>query len=218
MDPPTKQLSIDAEGKVKATPDTIIINAWVEINQAESQEIAYQQMNESINAIRTLVKNAGIEDSFVQTSNLSVSPSYTWDDDGNQNDNGYDAYQTLTVRIEKKDTSVVNKLLDAMSSVPHIRVSGLDYDVADKEALYAQARKIALENARTKADEIAKVAGVTIVGIESISVYTNNSSSAYPYYEKYTLDSMGSAPAPTADVAVGQLEYSASVSINYSIR
>ena len=27
MDPPTKQLSIDAEGKVKATPDTIIINA-----------------------------------------------------------------------------------------------------------------------------------------------------------------------------------------------
>lgn len=175
-------------------------------------------MNESINAIRTLVKNAGIEDSFVQTSNLSVSPSYTWDDDGNQNDNGYDAYQTLTVRIEKKDTSVVNKLLDAMSSVPHIRVSGLDYDVADKEALYAQARKIALENARTKADEIAKVAGVTIVGIESISVYTNNSSSAYPYYEKYAVDDMASTPAPTADVAVGQLEYSASVSINYSIR
>ena len=27
MDPPIKQLSIDAEGKVKATPDTIIINA-----------------------------------------------------------------------------------------------------------------------------------------------------------------------------------------------
>jgi len=215
MAPAVKTISVSAEGKVDVVPDTLVINAGVQINNAETQELAYQQMNESTNQIKALLQGAGIEDKFVQTSNLYASPNYSWED-GKQTLDGYQASQSLTIRIEKKDTSIANTLLDNIAKIPHITINGVSYDLSDKEAVYAEARKDALAKARAKADEMAKAAGVTISGVESISETTGGGYYPAPYYARAEM-TMGASDQKT-DISVGQIDYTATVNVAYSIK
>ncbi len=60
-------------------------------------------------------------------------------------------------------------------------MDGVSYDLADKEKAYSEARKMALEKARQKAEEMAKVSGVTIVSVQSIS--ENTSGGIVPMYQ-----------------------------------
>ncbi len=129
------------------------------------------------------------------------------------------ANTTLTVRVEKKDVKVTNDILDGMVKIENIRMDGVSYDLADKEPVYTEARKLALEKARAKADEMAKASGVSIIGVASISESGNN----YPipmYAQNYkSMDMAGSAEiAPTSDISVGQMEYTANVSVAYEIK
>lgn len=171
--PAMKTISTTAEGKVKIVPDTVIISAGVEVRTRATQEDAYADMTTSINTVKDVLKAAGIEEKNIQTANLSASPEYNYDS-GKQVPNGYMASTTLTVRVEKKDQKIANDILDRVSKIENIRINGVDYDLADKEKVYSEARKMALEKARTKADEMAKISGVSIVGVVSISETGNN--------------------------------------------
>jgi uncharacterized protein len=75
-----KTLQVSAEGKVKVIPDTIVISAGVELHNRATQEIAYTDMNTSINAVKAILKDAGIEEKNIQTSGLSVGPEYSYID------------------------------------------------------------------------------------------------------------------------------------------
>lgn len=216
--PAIKTLSTSAEGKVKIVPDTVVISAGVEVRNKSTQEAAYNDMNGSINKVKEVLKSNGIEEKNIQTSGLYASPEYNYDN-GRQVPNGYMANTTLTIRVEKKDQKVSNDILDAVAKIDNIRINGVEYDLANKEGVYAEARKLALEKARTKADEMAKAAWVTITGVASISESGNN----YPipmYAQNFkSLDmAWGAAANPTTDISVGQVEYTANVSVAYEIK
>lgn len=214
--PAVKTLQVTADAKVNSTPDTVIISAGVEIHKRQTQELAYNDMNTSINAVKDILKKAWIEDKNIQTSNLSVGPEYIYDN-GKQTLDGYQAYTTLDIRVEKKDQSVTNTILDSMAKVPDIRMNGVSYDIADKEWIYAEARKMALEKARTKADAMAKISWVSIISIQSISEATDGGN--VPMYKNMrALDMAGSAQSEASDISLGQVEYSAMVNVSYEIR
>lgn len=130
-------------------------------------------MNVSINKVKEVLKANGVEEKNIQTSGLYASAEYNYDN-GKQVPNGYMANTSLTIRVEKKDQKVTNDILDAVAKIDNIRINGVNYDLADKEKVYAEARKLALEKARTKADDMAKASGVSIIGVASISESGNN--------------------------------------------
>ncbi len=128
-------------------------------------------MSTSLNALKAVLNTAGIEEKNIQTTGLSAGPEYNYTD-GKQELNGYHAMTNLSIRIEKKDTKVANDILDAIAKIQGIRMDGVQYDLADKEIIYTEARKIALEKARKKAEEMVKVTNVSIVAVQSISENT----------------------------------------------
>ncbi len=216
MAPAVKTLQVSAEGKVKVIPDTIVISAWVEIHNRPTQEVAYADMNTSINAVKTILTNAGIEEKNIQTSWLSVGPEYSYSD-GKQKQEGYQANTNLSIRVEKKDPKITNDLLDAIAKVQNIRMNGIDYDLADKEKAYSEARKMALEKARQKADEMAKVTGVRIISVQTLS--ENTSGGIVPMYQNVrSLDFAPGESKSSTDISLGQVEYSATVSVSYEIQ
>ena len=96
-------------------------------------------------------------------------------------------------------------------------MNGVDYDLADKEKAYAEARKMALEKAREKAEAMAKIAGVSIVSVASIS--ENVSGGVTPMYQNVRMmDMAGEAKATSTELSLGQVEYTATVNIAYEIR
>lgn len=214
--PSMKTLQTSADGKVKVTPDTVVISAGVELHNRTTQEIAYKDMNTSINAVKTILKDAGIEEKNIQTSSLYVSPEYSYTE-WKQTQEGYQASTTLSIRVEKKDPKVTNDILDAIAKVKDIRMNGVDYDLADKEKAYAEARKMALEKAREKAEAMAKIAGVSIVSVASIS--ENISSGVTPIYQNVRMmDMAGEAKSTSTELSLGQVEYTATVNVAYEIR
>ena len=63
-----KTLQVNADGKVKIVPDTVVISAGVEIHTRQTQALAYTDMNTSINALKSVLTTAGIAEKNIQTS------------------------------------------------------------------------------------------------------------------------------------------------------
>lgn len=77
----------------------------------------------------------------------------------------------------------MNTILDKVASVNDVQIQGVSYDLGDKEKVYTEARKLALEKARQKADEIAKVTGVSIKKVQSVS--ESGTPNITPMYQNY---------------------------------
>lgn len=96
-------------------------------------------------------------------------------------------------------------------------MNGISYDVAEEEKIYTEARKLALEKAREKAEEMARVSGVSIAGIQSISETIQ--SGVIPLYANARVMDASSLEKSTAtDISPGQIEYVTTVNVSYEIR
>lgn len=211
-------LVVNAEGKVQVVPDTVTINAGIEILGAENQEEAYQKMNTSIAAVQSILWQEKIDVKHIQTSDLSVSEDFYWGEGGRKSQ-GYRANQSLIIRIENREVSVANTILDALSGVPHINIHGVSYDLADKEEVYREARKLAVEKARTKAEEMASAAGIKLVSVAMIEEEFQNH---YPVMMAQNAKMMDLANSNTEEagthLSIGQLDYTATVKISYRVQ
>ena len=70
--------------------------------------------NTKITEIRAALKDAGVSDKDVQTTNISMYPHYDYTDNRSV-PNGYDANQTLTIKVRKLEDS--GKVMDAVTAI-----------------------------------------------------------------------------------------------------
>ena len=92
-------------------------------------------------------------------------------------------------------------------------IFGIQFDVADKTQALSQARKMAVENAQVKAEELAQAAGVPLGEIQSINEFGGV---PVPVFEE-----QGGGLENTADqvpVNLGQLSLTVEVTVTYDIR
>ncbi len=108
---------------------------------------------------------------------------------------------------------MVGDVVDAATSAGATNVNGVTFRVDDPTAAEAQARDAAVADARAKADQLAAAAGVTIVGVISISENSYNQPQPI-YYEKAYAEAAMDAAAATP-VQPGNVELSIEVYINY---
>lgn len=209
-------IQVSGEGEAKTTPDTVIISAGASVYQSPTQEQAYKSMNESINKIQEVAKAAGIEANKIQTSQFSLTEEYNWEN-GVRSSAGYSASSTITISVEKKDTSVVNSLLDQIAQIPNIVINNIGYDLSDKTLPYTDARVKALQDAKNKAEQIAKETGVTITGVQSVAENVSFDGGYYPAFAGSMAMDMN-AKRDVADISLGEKLYSVNVNITYSIK
>lgn len=205
-------IQVTGDGQAKATPDTVVLSLGAEVTKAQTQEQALAEMNQSINQIQTILKGAGIEEKNIQTSNLYAGEDFTYDN-GRQMSNGYRASETLTIRIEKKEKSVTDGILDSIGKVKNIRINNVSYDTVDTTAAYTEARKMALAKARQKADEIAAATGLKIKKVQSVSEGSTDRN--YPVMMNMEKAAMDSSAGSASSISLGQLEYSVSLNVVY---
>ena len=107
-----------------------------------------------------------------------MNPEYNYDN-GKTTPNGFSASHSLSIKIRKLDT--VNPILDSITSIADLQIQGISYDLSDKEKVYSDARKLALEKALSKAQEIAKTTGTSIKKVQTIA--ENMQSDVNPIYQ-----------------------------------
>ena len=219
-------ISVSGEGYVFAVPDIARITFSVR-QESKTVAIAQGEASKKINAAIAYLKTQGIDEKDIKTENYSAYPVYTEQGGtvsclatgcppsrpGKQVISGYTVMQTISVKVRKPDTA--GALLDGIGKAGITDISGPEFTIDDDAPLQADARKKAIDDAKAKAEVLAKDLGVRLGDIVSFS----ESGGGYPMMYKEM--SVSAAMAPQASDSVlpkGENKITSNVTIVYEIR
>ena len=216
-------ISVSGEGEVFAVPDTGEFTVTIQ-EEAKDVGTAQDKMAKKANAIIAYLKDAGVDEKDIKTTDYSISPQYEWSQGicsnngycppGKQTLTGFQASETLNVKV--KDTKKAGELLSGVGGKGAKQVSGLSFTIADEDALKAEARDKAIAKAKSKAEVLAKSLGVSIVRIVGFSESGGGTPS--PMYARADMAMGGASKSVAPEIAVGQNKIVSNVSITYEVQ
>jgi uncharacterized protein YggE len=158
---------VSGQGVVTVAPDTasVIIGVnIIETTLSSAQEKATVQMTAVIDAL----KAAGIAEKDIQTVNYSVNILQNYDQNGNPATiEGFQVSNQVNVTV--RDLAQLGSILDTVVAQGANAIYGISFFVNDPSAAASQARELAVQDARKKAEELAAAAGMRVGRILSIS-------------------------------------------------
>lgn len=224
--PATNTITVTGEGNVFAVPDVAEFSATV-METGTDVKTAQTAATKKINDIYAYLKDQGIDEKDIQTTDYSANPQYEWKNQvcpansgycpgGKQTLVGYQVSETLSIKVH--DTSKAGDLLAGVGGKGVSSVSGLDFTIDDQNAIEAQARDKAITDAKQKAQVLAKSLGVSLVRI----VGFNENGGAVPYFAKaaagMAMDAATAQSAPSPAIATGQNKITSNISLTYEIQ
>lgn len=228
---PTDTIQVEGKGQVTAVPDTATFSVTVQNTAADVQTAQTKTTNEA-NTIINYLKQQGVADTDVQTTDYEISPQYSYSQaacpaiasadgtpiycpPGKQTLTGYQVSETLSVKVT--DTTKAGTLLAGVGSQGASSVSGLTFTVSNQDALMEQAQQMAITEAQSKANALAKSLGVHIVSVVGFTE-NNGSQGIYPMAFATNASAGASASVPTPEIQAGQNTISDDVTVTYEIQ
>lgn len=178
----SETISVQGEGKAKIAPDTLNLSLSITETGATTRQ-AQQNMADKLLAVKELLSGYNIPDEKIKTENLNVSPEYDWKD-GERRLLRQQANQTLNIEISGEGFEAQgSKIISMLPKAGDIRVNSSDFRVSDLNAGVDQARENAFENAKIKAEHLAKLSGKKLGRVLSITDGVANTDQ-YPVYSR----------------------------------
>ena len=157
--PPVEPVVVTSgQGIVLAVPD----RAWITISaesRAPSPKEAQRLNAEAMRPVQDKVRAAGIPAEAIRT--LAYDVQYEWDFvNGKRVGRGYVARNTIEVRVDAIDR--VGELLEIAAGSGATALGGIRFDLKEQAKLEREALRLAVLDARAKADAAAAGAGRSI--------------------------------------------------------
>ena len=211
---PQRTLNVNGAGQISLTPDIAYIYVGVHTENASASD-AMTENNSRTQVMIEALKKAGIDEKDIRTTNFSIWQQDKYDPLTGQ-PSGVKVYSvdnTVYVTVRKLDS--LGSLLDTLVKAGANNINSIQFDVADKTAAIKQARDAAVQDAKTQAQELAAVAGVTLGEITSVSFYEATSS---PVMDGFGKGGGGGAEAAAVPIQPGQMTLTVTVSMTYEIK
>ncbi|NTU66449.1 MAG: SIMPL domain-containing protein [Candidatus Moranbacteria bacterium] len=219
VNPPQNRVTVAGEGRVEYSPDQATITLGVQVFKAPTAQDALNQLNDKMKSVTSSIRSAGVDDKDIKTDTYSLSPQYDYAD-GTSTVSGYNANQNLEIKAKdiKKNSALVASIIQAASSQGVNRVLGVDFDTSDLESFKQEARVKAIEDAKKKADELFKSAGMREGKV--VGWHENSVNIPWTYGRNY--DAMGGSLTDSAkavsvpEVPSGTQEVVVEVGVDYA--
>lgn len=160
------RLDIDATGEATRVPDVAVISAGV-VSRSASASGALQEAANRMSQVLLALKRAGVQDSDIQTSNVSLNPEYRYPENQSPQLTGYTASNSVTVRF--RDIRASGKILDTLVAQGANQISGPSLVVDKPEAALDEARVKAIAAARSRAELYARNLGMRVVRVVAVN-------------------------------------------------
>lgn len=233
--PASSVVSFDGKGEVFAKPDLATISFTIRDSQKEITT-AQTKVTEKETAVLAFLEKSGIEKKDIKTEGYNSYPKY---DSGvpcygygaeimmlkpgvpcrpsEPKIIGYEVSEYVSVKV--RDLTKAGEIIKGIGSVGISEISGPNFSIENEEELKAQARKMAIDEAKKKAEILARDLGVRLVRIVNFS---ENGNYPMPMYAKGgMMDSAMAvnAPAtPSPELPAGENKIISNVVITYEIR
>lgn len=159
-------LSVSAEAEASRAPDVANLSAGV-VTQAADANSAMRANAALMAKVMAAVRAAGVPGRDVQTSGISLNPQYRYGEGQAPAITGYQASNSVNVRV--RDIARLGQVIDALVASGANQVNGPSFEIDEPEAVQDEARRLALDKARQRAEMYAKALGLRVRRIVSIS-------------------------------------------------
>jgi len=208
---PSHSITAVGDGVVEGTPNVLELSLGVTTRDASAATALAHNSALAVKVIGVL-KDAGVADKDVQTSDLSISPNVS--PSGNHVD-GYQVDNTVTAKL--RDINKVGNVVDAATKAAgnEVVVQSLSFRFDDNSSMVAAARTLAVKRAQDQARQLADAAGVSLGALDSIS--STSVPVGPPVSAAGARRTPGATTAPTPPVNPGSQTVSVEVTIVYQI-
>jgi uncharacterized protein len=208
---PPSGISVLGSGIVLAQPNTARITLGTEVFDA-SLSNAQADAARRMDAVVARLRAAGIPDADIRTVSYNINPQYDQRDPSQATLRGYQVQNLVEVR--STDVGGLGALLDDVVSAGATRVLGIRFEASDMEELKTLARDQAMANARAKAEQLARDAGVSLG--RPIAIEESDAGGVTPV--RQPAPAAMAAPAPTTPIQPGELQVQTNVRVVYTIQ
>ncbi len=144
-------VSVNGEGSVTVTPDIAYIDLGVQTKNADAQK-AQKENADKMSAVLDAVKKAGVKADNIKTTGYNIYQTSDYNQNGDVKTEYYVVNNIVNLKIE--DITAVGKIIDAAAGAGANDVNSIRFTVADDSKYYAEALKLAMQDANSKATAI----------------------------------------------------------------
>lgn len=199
-----RQVVVMGEGTVMVAPDRAILRGGVS-TQARTAREAAEANAKAMQAVLAALRALGIAERDLQTAQFTIQPVREAAP-GAQRVTGFQALNQVSVTL--REVGRLAEVLDRMIEAGANTVTGVQFVVAEPSRLLDEARAAAVEDARRRAEVLAKAAGVRLGRAIAI---TEGEGASVPV----VMRSAAGVPAPP--MAIGEETLRVSVSVTFEL-
>jgi uncharacterized protein len=206
-----RTISVTGVGRVKASADILVLSLAVETQDVTASG-ALTKNNGQVSAVLSALRDHGIKERDIQTTQLSIDPVMERQDQNNTRPPMIVAYRvrnglSATLREISRAGVIIDAAVQAGGGA--IRIDGVSFSFAEPANLLSEARKRAIDDAKNRTRQLADGLGVGLGDVISISESDRSGGST-------TIRQLAAFTEPTP-VLPGETEVFIQVTVDYAI-
>jgi uncharacterized protein len=202
-------ITVSGEGKVKTAPDQVSISISIETKGIKANEVKMEN-DKKMDEILKFIKKSAIAKEDFQTQRIQLNPNFDYVK------KKYNYIATQSIQILLKDLSKYDELMEGLVNEGINRIENVEFKSSKMVQLKSEARKLAMKEAKAKAEDFVSVLNQKIGKAILIS---DNSQTYQPQQQMYAMKTMvmamDGAEVPRETLAIGEIEISANVSVSF---
>ena len=207
--PQVPQISVTGEGKVKVTPDQVVINIGFQNTGKDAKEV--KTLNDDVvDKVIKFLKKSNIPATDYKTNNVSLYKSYDYE----KKKYNFQASQSLSITL--KDLSKYDDVMMGLNDAGVNSINGVEFKSSKMEDYERDARKKAILDAKQKAQDYVSVLGQK-VGKALLITDNSQSYAPQPMYKGNMMAMAADGGAQRETLAVGELEVNTNVSVTFAL-
>lgn len=201
---------VSGDGVVKHVPDRVWVTIAAE-SRARGPQDAQRTNADAMSAVMQKLKSAGLPPDAIRTTTYDLQPEFDYAN-GRQTLRGYVARNAVEVRVDQ--VTRAGEILELAVGSGATSVSGVRFDLQDRSAAEREALRLAVADARRRADAAASGAGLRVDRIIRIEEQRGSLPDPRPMMMAMRAESAAGQPPITP----GELEIKASVTLTAGVK
>jgi len=153
------------EAIVRRAPDQAFVTIATE-SRAPRPEAAQQANARAMEKVRRELRDQKIPDAAIRTVSFNLREDFDYTSGGRVS-RGFVVTNAIEVRVD--DLTRLGRLVDEVIKAGATSISGIRFELKDRDAVEREALRRAVEDARARAEALAAGAGLRIVRVQSIT-------------------------------------------------
>lgn len=208
-------VTASGEGLALAKPDTAELTFTIVSTDPKSKP-ALDRASKTADAVAAAIKKAGIAEEDIQTANMRIDPNYAYDKGNDQPPTVASYRATIDLRVKVRDMEIVGTVIEAGTGAGASSVNGPTFTLEDDAAATDEAITKAVDDAKMRAEAMAKAAGKSVG--DAVSIKETAIEIPQVYNDSALLRMASPAAEKGMAVEAGQLDVTANVTVVFDLK